>query len=130
MAEFEPPANDAKLPELKETAKVNSLASKMAEIDRIIDRLKLCHDASWGSLRRHPDLVPLHEAAMLHDYFRQFRDNHPNRNEELFRRTLSGTTEVAGQLEMSLEKDQKEQATRHFMQLKQSCVQCHKTCRD
>lgn len=130
VGKYEPPAKDADLPELKESATVSSLASKMAEIDRIIDRLKQCQDASWGSPRPHSDLVPSHEAAMLHDYFRQVRESHPNRNEELFRRTLSGATELAGQLETSLDSNQKEQATRHFTALKQSCIQCHKACRD
>ena len=72
----------------------------------------------------------MHEAAMLHDYFRQVRESHPNRNEELFRSKLSGATELAGQMETCLDNNQKEQATQHFTALKQSCVQCHKACRD
>ena len=124
------PAKDARLPELKETAEVKSLAAIMAEIGRNLDRLGLCQKAQWASPQKHPDLVAGREAKILRESFEQVAKKHSGDRDARFRTLLFGTTELAGQLEASLRVERKDGADQHFTKLKQSCAECHKAYRD
>jgi len=130
VGKYVPPAKGAKLPELKETANVGSFTMQMAEIGRGLDRLKLCQDAGWQPPRKHPDLLPSREAAMLRDALLQADTIRTGKEDTQFQKLLSNSSRLAGQLAESLRARQKEKAAALSAQLNQSCTECHKTYRD
>jgi len=130
VGNYAPPAKDAKLPELKATADIGAFTSQMVEIGRGLDRLKLCQTAGWQPPRKHPDWVPWREASILHEGLQQADKKRSGSKDSRFRTILSDAAKLAGQLEVSLRSEQKEQATEQYTKLKQSCSECHKAYRN
>jgi protein tyrosine phosphatase (PTP) superfamily phosphohydrolase (DUF442 family) len=125
VAGYEPPPADAKLPELVEVAKVDSLAAAMAAIDRAFDKLKLCREAGWQTPAAHPDLVPSREAVLLYEGFREAGRNLADGCDETFRTWLSESESAAATLQAALDGGLAEKAAPLLTQIDVSCKRCH-----
>ena len=122
---FTPPADDANLPPLVETADVGSLAAAMARLDRGFDNLKLCRDARWSAPADHPDLVPLREAALVREELREAARNLSQGYDEQFRQWLTRAENLAVELEAALQAGETERASERVKSLEASCQECH-----
>jgi protein tyrosine phosphatase (PTP) superfamily phosphohydrolase (DUF442 family) len=129
VREFTPLQEDARLPELVETAEVDSLAAAMAVLDRAWDGVKLCQAAGWTTPPDHADLAPPHQALLVFEGLIESR------------RTLDGTDETlemlmddalahSAQLRQSLEAGRGDEATAAFKRLEASCAACHNAYRN
>jgi protein tyrosine phosphatase (PTP) superfamily phosphohydrolase (DUF442 family) len=127
---YQTPPSDAKLPELVEVARVDSLAAAMAKLDRAYDNLKLCRDADWSTPRGHPDLVPAQEALLLKEGFRESGRNLPGDFSAEFKTWLAESESAAQKLEDILKMDNPDGASRQFQALEKSCKQCHSKYRN
>jgi len=122
---FAPPAPDATLPDLVETAQVKSLAAAMASLDRHWDNLKLCRDAGWKTPAEHPDLDPLQEALLLREGLHEALRTAPaDRFDAPFREWLSDAETLAVRLEESLS-DDADAAGETLTRLESACQRCH-----
>lgn len=122
---YQPPAHDAKLPELVEVAKVGSLAAAMARIDRAYDNLKSCRDARWSTPRGHPDLSPAQEALLLREGFRESARHLSGDFSDEFKTWLAESESAAQKLEALLKMDNPGGASLQFQAVEKSCKQCH-----
>jgi protein tyrosine phosphatase (PTP) superfamily phosphohydrolase (DUF442 family) len=130
VAAYEPPPQDAALPELIEVAEVGSFAAAMAQIDRSVDNLKLCRDANWGVPPDHPDLVPSQEALLLQEGFHEAARNLADEYDEQFETWLHEADALAADLRAALEAGDHAAATERAALVEQACKQCHKQYRD
>ena len=129
VAAFEPPPADAMLPELVETAEVESLAAAMVDVDRIFERLKAVEAAGWNAPADQPDLVPAREATLLREAFRESARLLPPDREGL-KPDLEAAESLAAGLERSLKAADGTSATAALAAIKQDCTTCHRTHRD
>jgi protein tyrosine phosphatase (PTP) superfamily phosphohydrolase (DUF442 family)/cytochrome c556 len=127
---YRPPAAGAALPELKETAEVESFAAAMAKIDRNFDNLKLCRDAQWTVPADHPDLAPSQEALILEEGLHEARRNLTADRTAEFNAWLASTELAASQLREAIRLHNASAATAAFRQLESSCKQCHEKYRN
>lgn len=122
---FQPPSKDEKLPELKESAEVESLAAAMAKLDRHFEQVKLLAKSDWKAPKEHPDLDSAAEAILveegLKESLRQSKAGADAKMVEL----LSQSVTTAGQLREALQKKDGTLASRHLELLNQSCTRCH-----
>lgn len=122
---FQPPSKDEKLPELKESAEVESLAAAMAKLDRHFEQVKLLAKSDWKAPKEHPDLDAAAEAILveegLKESLRQSKAGADAKMVEL----LSQSVTTAGQLREALQKKDGPLASRHLEVLTQSCTRCH-----
>lgn len=125
------PTDGTPLPELVEIARVNSLASAMAGLDRHWDNLKLCRDAGWTSHPEHSDLLPEHEVLLVREGLREaIRTTPPDRFDEQFHQWLTAAESQAGRLEKHLKRQEYRPAAEIVWQLEKSCKQCHANYRN
>jgi len=122
---YQLPAGDEELPPLVEVAKVNSLASAMAKIDRAKDNLKLCDDAGWTTPKDHPDIAPAQEALLLKEGFHESGRHLAAAYDRDFKRAMAESERLAAQLEAALRSDDQEAAEQHFAALLSRCKSCH-----
>jgi hypothetical protein len=127
---YQPPAKDARLPELVEAAKVSSMTAAMAQVDRAKDNLQLCKDAKWSVPPDHPDIAPTQEALILREALRETGRHLTGDYDDEFKAILSEAELVAGGLESALRDNQLEAADQHFDKLLKSCKDCHARYRD
>ena len=125
VASYTPPAKDAALPELAETAEVESLAAAMAKIDRNFDNLKLCQEAGWSVPMDHPDLVVRQEATIVREGLRETMRNLVADRPEEFKVWLEESAKISEALEEALQSNKHTAATACMKRLEQSCKQCH-----
>lgn len=125
VEEFRPPAQDAKLPELREVADIPSLAAGMAKLDRSFDNLKLCRDAGWSAPDGQPDLEPAHEALMVLEGLREATRQIPPGTDDRFKTLLAEAVELAESMETTLRGDDPNAAEQTFRLLESQCQQCH-----
>jgi protein tyrosine phosphatase (PTP) superfamily phosphohydrolase (DUF442 family)/cytochrome c556 len=125
VAAYAPPPKYAQLPELVETAEVESFAAAMAKIDRNFDNLKLCQQAEWSVPPEHPDIVPAQESLILKEGMREaIRNLTADRNTE-FKTWLAECEALAMNLEDALARKDPAAATEALQLLEASCKQCH-----
>jgi len=133
VEKYSPPSTDAELPQLVETAQVDSLTAAMSQVDRAYDNLKLCRDARWSAPSVHPDLVPAQEAILLqeglHEAARNL-DNHQKQFDETFKTWLTDAESLATGLQASLAAKNATAADRQLISLEQACKKCHTNYRD
>lgn len=130
VANFQPPASDAVLPELVAVAEVGSLTAAMAHIDRAKDNLALAKEASWSGVEEHPDLVASQEALILREALHEFARHRTNDDDEVFVNLLAETESIAIELESAIKLHDHKAADEHFVRLLKSCKQCHVKYRD
>jgi len=122
---------DGQPPELVEVAKVDSLASLMANLDRHWDQLKLCREASWTSPASHPDLVPLNEAVLVREFLQEgHRMVAADAYDPQFHTTFTTAESIALELENNLKLPDSAAATTAMSKLETSCKQCHTSYRN
>lgn len=122
---FVRPAPGAALPPLTEIADIDSMAALMAQLDRHFDRVKLCKDNNWNSQASHPDLVPIAEAALVHEGFREsVRKLSPDHSAE-FRTWLHAAERNASLLVEAIRHGDTESASKQVKSLQVSCLECH-----
>lgn len=131
VSNFTPLPGDIPVPELVEIARVDSLATAMAALDRHWDNLKLCRDAGWTSPPEHSDLLPEHEALQIVEGFREAtRTATPDRFDDQFRDWLSEAEKLAGQLEGEMRQKRHQSIGETLQQLEKACKQCHRRYRN
>ncbi len=124
-----PDASDV-LPPLVEVADVGSLATAMADIDRIFDNVKRLRAAEWKAPVDHPDLDASHEALMLQESFHEAARNlEPPYDETLKQQLLKAESEVQ-QLRSMLKANDSTTATQQAARIEASCKSCHRIYRD
>jgi protein tyrosine phosphatase (PTP) superfamily phosphohydrolase (DUF442 family) len=129
VAVYVPPPENAKLPELVETAEVDTLAVSMAEIDHVYDRLKAIEGAGWRTPADQPDLVPRHEATLLLEAFRESARLLPPDRAAL-KPGLTAAEGLAAELTEALKTGDSPTATAKLAALKATCTACHRQHRD
>jgi hypothetical protein len=119
--------------ELPEIAVVADLATGMAEVDRIYDRLALLAANDWVVPKNHADLVPAAEAGILTERFRGMShlalgssSSEPADPPLDFRRTIELTTA----LESAVRGGRASEATSILGSITSECRACHRIHRD
>ncbi len=116
-------------PALFETVPVGTLASEMAAMDRIWDRIKWCEASGWQTPADHPDVAPPHEALMLHERLHELV-RLDNAFEDDLLTGLRAAEDSAKRLHEALKGGDVSAANEHFALLKKSCKTCHTAHRD
>ena len=116
-------------PDLYEAVPVGTLATEMAAIDRIWDRIKWCEASGWQTPEAHPDVTPAHEALMLNERLRELVRLDGDFNDELLV-GLRAAEDSAKRLYGALKDGDAETANKHFALLKKGCKSCHVAHRD
>jgi len=129
VAAYAPPPAEAELPELVETAEVESLAETMANVDHIYDRLKTIESAGWKTPPDQPDLAPEHEATLLLEAFRESARLLPPDRAAL-KPGLAASERLAADLAEDHNSGDAPAATAKLAALKTSCTACHRKHRD
>jgi protein tyrosine phosphatase (PTP) superfamily phosphohydrolase (DUF442 family) len=127
---YVPPADGAELPELVETATVDSFTAAMAQVDRAFDNLKLLRDAKWMVPKDQPDLVPPQEALLLQEGLHEAARNMGDSYDDQFKTWLAEEEAKATQLREFLLAKDATSADVHMLAIEQACKQCHKIHRD
>lgn len=127
---YRPPVEGRELPQLVQIAQMESLPAAMAKIDRNSDNLELCMEAGWKTPANHPDLVPLQEALMMKEGFRESHRNLSDGFDEQFKKWLKESETLAQELETSLKQGDTDTASALFIQIQADCRQCHKAYRN
>lgn len=122
---FRPPAADALLPELVESAEVDPIPAVMAKLNRDFENLKLCASSEWRSPATQPDLVPSAEALLVREAFRETKRHLDAGHNEQFRMWLKQADLLAGQLYTAAVAADSATADELLKSLEQKCVQCH-----
>lgn len=125
------PSADTELPELVETAPVESLARGMASIDRHWDDLKRCRDAQWQSPPEHPDLSASQEALQLREAFYEIgRTLSANKFDQEFRASLQEAESLGAEIEAALKQSDPRAAGAAVAKLERCCQHCHEAHRN
>lgn len=129
VQEYKLPTLDENTPELKEVAEVESLASAMADMDRIHDQLILCEKQGWKSPPEHPDLKPAQQALLLKELFRESQRTLSKEHQEIAE-GLNLSEKLSEELEQALNANNTVSASKSFSELRKSCTACHKEYRN
>ena len=115
-----------------EVARVSALATVMVEIDEHWENLKLVKKAGWKVPPNHPDIDPVHEAAILAQHYRE------SAKAETKRMELSTWLDEAGKttrdfvdlLKNAKPKADVERLEKAFQRMSGDCARCHQKYRD
>lgn len=130
---FRPPAADAKLPELVETAPVTSMVSSMAAISRHFGDLQHCQAADWKTPPDQPDLTPARSALLVREGFHELRRQLEKTNSQqphMQAAQLRAAEKTAAEIETSLKAGKFAAADKLMVQLKATCKKCHARTRN
>jgi hypothetical protein len=130
VRDFQMPSTDTKLPQLVETAAVESMAVSMAKLSRHFDDMKLCQQAGWITPASHPDVNPVHESLLLAETLRETKRLVTADYDERFRRWMAESETLAHRLHRATKTEQSEQRDSLLAALKKSCQQCHQAYRN
>ena len=130
VAAFRNPAADVLLPELLETAKVDSMAAAMAKLDRHFDLVKSSAEAQWKIPADPPDLVPAAEALLvqegLTESLRLMAENQPQKFRDLMQQSVTQSRELTAAVKLG----NTAAADKLLQQLTGSCKACHQEFRN
>jgi len=132
VAAYQLPAQDEPLPELVEVADIDSLTAAMSQIDRATDHLKQCQSLQWTSPPAHPDIVPVQQALLVKEAYRESvrQLEVANPNDPRFLDWMRAAEAVANDLQTALERQDSAAASRHFATALEHCARCHQHYRD
>ena len=130
VEDYKKPDPETLLPVLVERAKVPSLASAMASIDRVYARLSECRTSEWETPTAHPDLTPRQLSLQLREALREARRHLPASAKPNLKHGLREAETTAAALETALAANNAVLATQAFQAVSQSCVVCHQAHRD
>lgn len=122
---FKPPEKDEVLPELTESAKVESLAVAMAKLDRHFDHVKLLAKSDWKAPKEHPDLVASAEALLVEEGLTESLRNCDPKADAKFAELMSQSIKSAGELREAIQKNDAAKAKQLVDVVTQSCTRCH-----
>ncbi len=124
---FLSPPIDTELPGLPETAEVDSLITAMVQIDRATENLGLCKESDWNTPPEHPDVTPAREALLLNEGFRESMRHFMPRTAEdrILLKKLVKAQILTVRLRHDLERNQRQDASKHFAALQEQCKRCH-----
>ena len=125
VAAYVPPKPGEQLPTLVPIAKVALLVTAMVEIDRAVERVKLCEKAAWAAPKDHPDMSASHEMLMIEESLREARRNCSAGRAKAFVENLEKTEQAARHLRTTIAAGKSREATSEFAALQANCVQCH-----
>ncbi|MDG2020621.1 MAG: hypothetical protein P8J59_01585 [Phycisphaerales bacterium] len=122
------------LGDLPSVATVSDVATGMADVDRIHDRLRLLAANDWVTPARHADLVPAVEAGILTERFRGMSHLAPNTGSAGtpagpppdFRRAI----DLASSLEMAVGEGRVSEADAILGAISSECRACHRLHRN
>ncbi|RIK78751.1 MAG: hypothetical protein DCC67_11245 [Planctomycetota bacterium] len=129
VAAFTPLPEGARLPELVETAEVDSLAAAMAQLDRAWDDLQLCRAAGWNTPPGHADLTAEHQALLVWEGLRESQRAGAADDPQLAE-WFREATQQAEQLHQSLQAARRDAADATFEHLQAACARCHEQYRN
>jgi protein tyrosine phosphatase (PTP) superfamily phosphohydrolase (DUF442 family) len=132
VAAYRPPASGEPLPELVEVAEIGSLTAAMAQIDRATDHLRLCQSNHWRSPPDNPDVVPVQQALLLKEAYRETvrQLEADNGYDARFLSWMKQAESVADDLQHALEQKDTAAVTLHFITAAEHCGRCHQHYRD
>lgn len=137
VQKFQVPGRNVSLPELVESAQVESLAATMAKIDRSFDGLKQIATAGWRPSLEHPEISPSLQCIQLYEMFVEASRTHSQSElGSLLKSSAESIRELSEKLktvELPAKKsDEKGRmaATELLVMVGQQCVQCHKQHRN
>jgi hypothetical protein len=121
--------------DLPEVMRPSSLVAAMVAIDGHQESLKACQQTGWSSPEAQPDVVPIHEALLLWEQFKELGRLEPVVEDPSdFHRRLATTTKATEALFEGLQAASDPSEWVHldklFNQVNQSCVGCHQVHRD
>ena len=117
-------------------APVPSLVESMVAVDHHWDALKAVRAAQYTTPVSQPDLVPVREARLLYELFRESARTDPRSQQNLaLREALAQAAEATSALERTLAELTNGSGTRDvaesaFQSVQKSCVTCHRKFRD
>jgi protein tyrosine phosphatase (PTP) superfamily phosphohydrolase (DUF442 family) len=125
VAAFQAPAADANLPELVESAKVDSIVTAMSKIDHGFDNLKACQAAGWKTPPDHPDLVATQEALIVREGLRETARTLSAGYDAQFVTWMTEAETLAADVETQLKANRLDAANASMTKLDQACKNCH-----
>lgn len=125
VADYQPPPAHATLPDLVETAKVDSIVVAMANIDHAFDNVKLCQAAGWTTPEDHPDLVATQEALLVREGLHETARTLSTGYDEQFLIWMKEAETSAAEVESHLKANQFDSASAALDKLDQVCKRCH-----
>lgn len=127
VSTFKPRQDTASLPDLVETASVDSFVAAMASLGRAHDHLKLLQQNAWVTPVDHPDLVAAQQALILYEGFQEsirfLQQSNPY--DSAIATEMAASVQLATTLQTQLESSNQQAADTVFVSLQQACKQCH-----
>lgn len=137
VKEFVVPGPLVELPDLVDSAQIESLAATMAKIDRSFDRLKQIAANGWRPSVEHANPLPSHQCIQLHEQFVEAArvcDNHELRklmeSNAASLRELSEKIKLVESTAQTADEGKQRAASDLLAQIGQRCTQCHKLHRN
>lgn len=122
---FTLPEKDEVLPELTEVAKMESIATAMAKLDRHFDHVKLMAKSGWKAPKDHPDLVAATESLLVEEGLTESLRNSELKTDAKFAELMSQSIKSAGELREAIRKNDSANAEQLIEALSKSCARCH-----
>ncbi|MFN7138639.1 MAG: hypothetical protein ACK4UN_04820 [Limisphaerales bacterium] len=119
--------------EFPEHATVSSTVEAMVGMDEHITNLKAIRTTGYKKSPTHPDIVPAHEALLLHELFKEMlRAPDASTHCEGFLVELNAGEQASAAFHalLSTEKFSIEEAEKAFQKITQNCTACHRKFRD
>ncbi len=130
VSEYVKPLSTESLPELVSIAKIGSLATEMAHIDRIYDNLKLLEENGWNVRSDHPDIVPQQTVLIFKERFVELNRNFKHTYGMKFSDQMNQSEKVVTDLEAAVIEGNNKKATDLLSQTKNICNSCHSQFRN
>lgn len=131
VARYEPPKPGQQLPELLESAPVDSLAAIMAQLDRNWDQAKALDTNGWQPTKEQPAARPDETLALVEEAFREAERSKPEADYgEEFGQQLQESLRTAIALRAAVKRPDAKAAGALVNQMTKSCKACHAKFRD
>jgi len=129
VEQFTPLSPEVPLPELVSVASVETLVSAMAQIGRANDHLKILATHDWKTPADHPDLVPVTEAILLAEGFREGVRLLDSERSAEFVAWLKESEQLSAEISQALETSASIEMP-NWQRLQALCKDCHLKYRD
>jgi protein tyrosine phosphatase (PTP) superfamily phosphohydrolase (DUF442 family) len=130
VAGFTPPAADAELPELVQSAPLEPLTAAMGRAGRLFDELTARQKAKWAYNESRPDEAPQHTALLLAEELRESGRNLSSGYGDDFVMLLTSAEEAAFAISEQLKAGDMPAADSKLMSLQTACNECHVSYRN
>ncbi|MEQ1631461.1 MAG: cytochrome c [Planctomycetota bacterium] len=112
-------------------ATVSGMVATMAELDLVLDLVKIGKENQWQAPSFHPDLVAQKETRRMRDLFASLKtDRDSQKLDAAYQKLLDRTIDETGKLDAAVRDGDLAAANTWFDAVGKSCKECHKTYRD